>query len=132
MVLPPPEHPLSDFFPPSGAPTSKGFEIRFSEEVTRTQNYLLATAEDIQVAYPFKVTAEVEVGDPASMIADLARSTNADAIVMSTHGRSGLSRWLFGSVTLKVLEAAVCPVYVVPAKVREETKQSEALKAQPA
>jgi nucleotide-binding universal stress UspA family protein len=35
-------------------------------------------------------------------------------IVMSTHGRSGLNRWLFGSVTFKVLSGACCPVVVIP------------------
>ena len=33
---------------------------------------------------------------------------------MSTHGRSGFSKWLFGSVTQKVLSAMPCPVIVIP------------------
>ena len=41
-------------------------------------------------------------------------------VVMSTHGRSGLSRFLFGSITLKVLQAGTIPVLVIPNREREE------------
>jgi nucleotide-binding universal stress UspA family protein len=49
-------------------------------------------------------------GDPASAIVDCAKAENVDLIVMTTHGRSGLSRWVYGSVTEKVLSNAPCPV----------------------
>jgi nucleotide-binding universal stress UspA family protein len=57
---------------------------------------------------------KVCVGDPGSLIPAMARALQVDAIVMSTHGRSGLSRWVFGSVTHRVLGSALCPVVVVP------------------
>lgn len=41
---------------------------------------------------------------------------NADLVAMSTHGRHGLSRWVFGSVTEKVLRAGKAPVLVVRAE----------------
>lgn len=49
-------------------------------------------------------------GDPASLIVDTAIAEKADLIVMSTHGRSGLDRFIMGSVTEKVLQKAPCPV----------------------
>jgi nucleotide-binding universal stress UspA family protein len=49
-------------------------------------------------------------------ILDIAETEKADLIVMSTHGRSGLSRWVYGSVAAKVLQAAPCPVFLVRAK----------------
>lgn len=49
-------------------------------------------------------------GDPASLIVDTAAAEQADLIVMSTHGRSGLDRFIMGSVTEKVLQKAACPV----------------------
>jgi nucleotide-binding universal stress UspA family protein len=49
-------------------------------------------------------------GDPASAIVDTAVSEKVDLIVMSTHGRSGLDRFIMGSVTEKVLQKAPCPV----------------------
>ena len=64
-----------------------------------------------------------EMGDPASVIVDQAQKLSVDAVVMSTHGRTGLSRWLFGSVTQKVLEAMPCPVFVVPGAMKEKNDQ---------
>jgi nucleotide-binding universal stress UspA family protein len=52
-------------------------------------------------------------GDPAATIVDTAFMEDVELIVMSTHGRSGLGRWMFGSTTEKVLRAAPCPVMVV-------------------
>ena len=58
---------------------------------------------------------EVAVGDAADEIIRAADKINADIIAMSTHGRSGLSRWAFGSVTDKVLRGGNKPVLVVKA-----------------
>ena len=52
-------------------------------------------------------------GDEAGVIVDAAIRENVDLIVMSTHGRSGFSRWMLGSVTERVLRHAPCPVLVV-------------------
>lgn len=133
-VLPSPEYPISDFYPPAGGSQGNEIEARFRDFFNQTQSYLMRVADEILAQHPYEVTVEVEIGDPAAMIADLAERRSADAIVMSTHGRSGLSRWLFGSVTQKVLAAAVCPVYVVPAKGSEEPKEvnKDAVPAQPA
>jgi len=57
----------------------------------------------------------VTVGDAAGEIIKAADEINADIIAMSTHGRSGLSRWAFGSVTDKVLRGGHKPVLVVRA-----------------
>ena len=54
-------------------------------------------------------------GDVAGAIVDTALSEQVDLIVMSTHGYSGLTRWVLGSVTEKVLRSAPCPVLAVRA-----------------
>lgn len=53
------------------------------------------------------------IGDAASWILQEARDQDADLIVMASHGRSGLARFLLGSVTEKVMRHAHCPVMVV-------------------
>lgn len=58
----------------------------------------------------------VEVGNPAEAIIDYAADHAVDLIVMSTHGRSGLARWAFGSVAGKVIQAAACPVLTIRPK----------------
>jgi nucleotide-binding universal stress UspA family protein len=52
-------------------------------------------------------------GDAASQIVDLCRPHGIDLVAMATHGRSGLDRWVLGSVTEKVIRAAPVPVLVV-------------------
>ena len=54
-------------------------------------------------------------GDAADAIAEEVTLRNADIIVMSTHGRSGLGRWVYGSVADDVMRRAEVPVLLVPA-----------------
>ena len=65
-------------------------------------DYLNKSGEDLRSKGAI-VTARAGVGDPCEDIIKAAEEINADLIAMSTHGRSGLSRWAFGSVTDKVL-----------------------------
>jgi nucleotide-binding universal stress UspA family protein len=61
------------------------------------------------------VRAVVRFGRPAEEILAFASDVDADLIAMSTHGRSGISRWVFGSVVERVLRGAACPVLLVRA-----------------
>jgi nucleotide-binding universal stress UspA family protein len=60
--------------------------------------------------------AAVHFGDPAKEIVALADKGQFDLIVMATHGRSGLSGTLHGSVTAAVIKSGVAPVLVVRPK----------------
>ncbi len=62
-----------------------------------------------------KVEHVMREGPAAEVIADAAKEAQADLIVMGTHGRTGLSRILLGSVTEQVLRHAECPVLTVRA-----------------
>lgn len=57
------------------------------------------------------------IGDPAEEITALAKTRAADLITMSTHGRSGLSHLVMGSVAEQILRHAPCPVFIVRAGV---------------
>jgi nucleotide-binding universal stress UspA family protein len=57
----------------------------------------------------------LDFGVPAERITRLARSRRADVIVMGTHGRTGLTRALLGSVAARVVATASCPVLTVHA-----------------
>jgi nucleotide-binding universal stress UspA family protein len=52
-------------------------------------------------------------GDVAGCILDTAAADGVDLIVMTTHGYSGITRWMLGSITERVLRGASCPVLVV-------------------
>jgi len=57
--------------------------------------------------------ARVRIGDPATEIVAAAKEVSADLIAMTTHGRSGLGRLLFGSVTEAVLRGSPIPVFLM-------------------
>jgi nucleotide-binding universal stress UspA family protein len=61
------------------------------------------------------ISTVVDFGSAALCIIDYAKRNSVDLIAMSTHGRTGISRWVFGSVTDKVLHAGDTAVLVVPA-----------------
>ena len=62
------------------------------------------------------VRLEVTRGDPSTMIVDTAAAVDADLIAMTTHGRSGLSRLIYGSVAEGVLRSSPIPVLLIPVK----------------
>jgi nucleotide-binding universal stress UspA family protein len=65
------------------------------------------------------VTTAVRFGDPAHAIAEYARGHGIELIVMGTHGRTGVSRALLGSVAERVVRKAPCPVLTVRTPERE-------------
>jgi nucleotide-binding universal stress UspA family protein len=60
-----------------------------------------------------KAETVVVDGDAAAEILAYARNNQVDLIVMTTHGRSGASRWFFGSVAEKVLQNCPIPILLV-------------------
>jgi nucleotide-binding universal stress UspA family protein len=77
------------------------------------------TLQELSINLKFQhiaVKTVVAVGQAADRIVDYAQAHDIDLIVMSTHGRTGVQRWLMGSVASKVMAAAPCPVLLVRAR----------------
>lgn len=55
----------------------------------------------------------LDAGAPADAIIALSKESQTNLVVMGSHGRDGVSRWLLGSVAEKVCQASHCPVLVV-------------------
>ena len=79
---------------------------------TDAREYLAPLAHDLR-RRGIRVSTEVRRGVPVEEIVDCAREVGADLIAMTTHGRSGLGRWLFGSVAEAVLREAEIPVFLM-------------------
>ena len=94
--------------------TSRAYsEAEYTNTQLRIQDYLNSKAHKLaEKGYELEII--VERGEPAAVIHDVATNKKVNAIVMTTHGRTGLSRWLFGSITQKVISQMPCPVLVVP------------------
>ena len=80
--------------------------------VRKELNKLLKVARATGV----KATSTIVEGSPSDRIVRAARARRADLIVMGTHGRTGFSRLLLGSVASRVIAASPCPVLTLRAK----------------
>ncbi len=76
------------------------------------QEYLSAIAREL-AADGMQVQTELSRLDPGDAIVEYAENHDVDLIIIATHGRSGIGRWLLGSVTQKVIQAARVPVLVI-------------------
>jgi nucleotide-binding universal stress UspA family protein len=61
------------------------------------------------------VESKVLVGRAAEALADFASKEGIDLIVITTHGRSGVSRWVLGSTAYRILRSSCGPVLMVRA-----------------
>ncbi len=77
------------------------------------KEYLLGFASELSKEGK-QAEIEVREGKPADVIVKAAQELSADAIVISTHGRTGISRLVVGSVTQDVINTATCLIIVVP------------------
>ena len=94
-----------------------------------TADYLKARKGELRQQGYIVHTQAMEGESPADAILDVAESQNVDTIVMSTHGRGGLARWVYGSVADKVLRHAEVPILLVRAKegmVEEKAAEAKA------
>ena len=73
------------------------------------------TAETLRDSTPGPVVSMIVDGPAADAVVEYARSRHAGLIVMGTHGRSGFSRMLLGSVAEKLIRASPSPVLIVRA-----------------
>src|SRR5512136_1815137 len=80
------------------------------------ERYLVSVGQELEKR-EIKVTTMVKTGQQVALeIIDYAKESGADLIVMCTHGRSGITRWVLGSVAIKVLTRAETPVLLLRAK----------------
>jgi nucleotide-binding universal stress UspA family protein len=84
------------------------------EDNAMIENFQSCLVSDIKHAVETQTL--VEVGQAAERLIAAAKEKNADLIVMATHGRTGLSHALMGSVAEKLVRQAPCPVLTVRPK----------------
>ncbi len=81
----------------------------------RSRGVLDAIARSFREA-GLEATSRFRRGDPAATIVDAAAEGRFDLVAMSTHGRSGLGRWMLGSVAEKVLRHGTTSILLAPAR----------------
>jgi len=110
---------IEDYTEPLGERLVPGSGERLVPEAVgkqekQAQRYLGKIAKTLE-AKGIKVLTEVLLGKPAEEITLYAANQGCDLIIMASHGRSGPSRWAYGSVADKVFRASQAPVLIVRA-----------------
>lgn len=87
------------------------------EEMNRevAREYINQTRAKLK-AEGLETSAVIVSGHAAEEILKYAQDHKIDLIIMGTHGRSGISRWVMGSVTTHVINHSLCPVLTVTPK----------------
>jgi nucleotide-binding universal stress UspA family protein len=83
------------------------------EAVQEAEGYLAAVKAKLEKQGVQKIEANVWYGPAATAIIEAAQMYKPDLIVMSTHGRSGLGRLIFGSVAETVLRGTTVPILLI-------------------
>ena len=81
-------------------------------EGDQVKNYLQSIARKYETPEQ-KIEIAIATGSPAQGILEFAEPRSVDLIVMATHGHTGLRRWVYGSVTEKVMRNADCAMLIV-------------------
>jgi nucleotide-binding universal stress UspA family protein len=104
------------FLPIYGSPELVTPLIVDEKQKESAGKYLTNLAEELKKR-GLKATAMVRTGQQVAVeIIDFAKETGVDLIVMCTHGRSGITRWVLGSVAHKVLTRTETPILLLPLK----------------
>lgn len=98
---------------PAMEPGEPGLIWTTIDDATRKRHTEQALKERLDDAKFANVHMSVAVGDPGHEITEFAGREKADLIVLPSHGRTGLSRILIGSVAERVVRLAKCPVLVL-------------------
>lgn len=94
-----------------GAVTPKEFADITINDYKKNQQMLVDT-----VFKEHKIWTFVEEGTPSEVILNVAKEWDADIIVLGTHGRTGFSHLIMGSVAEKIVRHSEIPVFIIPIK----------------
>lgn len=101
--------PISEMVPPQMAPR---YYPELDEQVAEAKQVTARTAKMLAEA-GFQVSTAVMTGDAKTVILDEAADWGADLIVLGSHGRTGLERFLLGSVSEAIAHHTACSVEIV-------------------
>ncbi len=101
-------------------------DTMIEDSVRRSGEYLKGVAQTFPHA---SVSFSVEKGRAEEVIIAKAAADEETLITMATHGRSGINRWLLGSVAEKVLRGSANPLLLVRAKAEAKTEGEVTLKS---
>jgi nucleotide-binding universal stress UspA family protein len=94
----------------------KGYDVPlYQQELLKSAENDLSQVVAKKVPKHIEISCEVKIGTPAEVIIKFAREKNIDIIIMATHGRTGISRFMIGSVAEKTIRQSTIPLLIIPA-----------------
>ena len=103
---------VTPVLPPADAGAPRILVEDLAARTAEARDYLATIAADL-LARGVRVQTRVSSGTPVTEILAAARDSAVDLIAMTTHGRRGVSRLVFGSVAEAVVRLAECPILLV-------------------
>jgi nucleotide-binding universal stress UspA family protein len=88
---------------------------RMNDNRKKAADHYLAKLSDSLDLHGARVQCVVLEGNPVTMLSEFAQRNAVDLIVMASHGRSGISRWVMGSVAERIVRTACVPVMMIRA-----------------
>ena len=89
----------------------KAFETHNKVEAEKYLKHIVAQLETAGI----NAKADVIYGKAAEVLGDYASRSHADLVIIATHGRSGVNRWVWGSVADRLLRSVSIPVLMIRA-----------------
>lgn len=97
---------------PPEAPPAMDFDAVQKAAAKAAEEYLAKIKAELSKE-GLNVEAKVLTGKAAETITDFAQHNKVDLVAIATHGRSGFSRWVFGSVADKLVRSSHAPVLLI-------------------
>jgi nucleotide-binding universal stress UspA family protein len=89
--------------------------VRFDAEARVVGEKYIQNVADRAKSNGVTVRGEILIGRPSVKLAEYANNGGFDLVIIATHGRSGVSRWVWGSVADRLLRAVCIPILMVRA-----------------
>jgi len=106
-VFKPPAQEYIDQLALAGAEEQlQGLREEMKQKLMAIRNQIRSEKVNVRVQF-------IEGRGVASIICDYINEEAVDLIVMTSHGRAGISRWLFGSIAYKIMQAVSAPVLII-------------------
>ncbi|MEQ1828475.1 MAG: universal stress protein [Pirellula sp.] len=99
--------------PPYVPMAPEGFPIEPVDEQFRIESAIATMDKEFSDPRYAGTVREALIGDPGTECADRAAKLGVDLVIIASHGRSGITRLLLGSVAERILRLAKCPVLVM-------------------
>ncbi|HLV37646.1 MAG TPA: universal stress protein [Spirillospora sp.] len=108
---------LHVFRPPASEYTDQlslaGQDVQIQQMREHMKQYLVGLRNELRREHAHVRSHMIEGASVAHLVCDYVNSEGIDLVVMSTHGRSGLAQFLFGSVANKIMQCVKVPVLLV-------------------